>query len=152
MNSKIYIGTRILNSNDRHLNYASNRNHYVGRGLCQVTVDDEPLESYEIDFSRNDILFEWGYKYGVFPTNLALSILTDFFMDNGLKPDIPSLLVYLFRDNVIANFPYDGWSLSEDQLLIWLNNNIDLLDQKDQINYDGEFEHELEERTETLSA
>lgn len=89
------------------------------RGFCVVTVDGKPLESvYPVNIFENPLQhFEWGYK-GVLPTNLAFSVLYDFF---DVPYDyIPNQMMWEiireFRDNVLANKPLDTWEIKESDI------------------------------------
>lgn len=74
------------------------------RGCCGVTVDGKPLENVA------DKTWEWGTGYrGAMATNLARSILYDT-CDPAI---IPEKLVRMFRDSVVARFPFDEWYLEE---------------------------------------
>jgi len=101
----------------------------------EATVDDKPLVSRMIDGNRDSrglgIVFAYGY-HGVYPVNLAVSLLCDFF---GLD-DYPILFSeigygkatnFFYKDFICKNNE-PSWILTEDQLWNYMSGVLDKIE------------------------
>jgi len=78
---------------------------------ADVTVDGKPLIPRLDLWNHSPSGFEWGYG-GSGPAQLALAILADHLFDE----DEAVCLHQEFKQRVIANLPYAGWTLSEQEV------------------------------------
>ena len=77
-----------------------------------VTVDGRPLE-HVVRHSPTGL--EWGYG-GSGPSDLALSILTDYLGDQTLADKV----YQRFKSDVVSQWPYEGWRMTGAEIAEWL--------------------------------
>lgn len=61
--------------------------------------------------------FEWGYA-GSGPAELALALLADALPGERGQPTFPLAALH-FKEQVVSDFEYDGWVLSETEIRAW---------------------------------
>lgn len=100
VNQKVYRGTRE--------GYDPSTNN---RGTCNVFVGDKPLKNIY------GWRWEWGFARGNMISNLAESILEDYFGHNN----IGFWLIQRFREDHIRLFPLQEWKLAEYVIDAWVD-------------------------------
>jgi hypothetical protein len=79
-------------------------------GQCVVFVDTSPLDPrYDLRI-HSPTGFDWGYA-GSGPSQLALAILAD-----CTDPETALKHYQEFKSSVVASFPDERWTLSEDEV------------------------------------
>ena len=115
---KTYIGTSKWES-------GGFRTHY----FCSVLVNGVPLKSAVINPKRDTKKvsrdFHWGYR-GIYPLNLAVSILVDFFDPNEYGEDfkIPEDILFSFYEELIVNLKTDKWKITSDEIEKYLRRKL----------------------------
>jgi len=109
----IYKGTRKLRSS-----YSDKID--MLNGNCEVTVSNgDILFSQTIEqIDDRTKLWDWSY-FGIYPLNLAKSILVHFF-DMEDPTQIPKEMIVKFCGEVIGNLSYMDWEINEDDLREYL--------------------------------
>jgi hypothetical protein len=79
--------------------------------VAEVTVNDQPLNPRLDLRNHSPNGFEWGYG-GSGPAQLALAIMADYLADD----DKALSLYQLFKWQVIAILPHQGWSLTSSEI------------------------------------
>jgi len=79
-------------------------------GVLLVTVNGQPLNPRFDLQNHSSAGFEWGYG-GEGPAQLALAILADCIGDNLALRHYQE-----FKQAVIAELPYEHWTLTEQQI------------------------------------
>lgn len=103
----------------------------------EATVNDKPLVSKMIDPERDSkkqgVTFAYGY-HGVFPANLAVSLLCDFFeIENHAELFSETgygVLTNNFYKDFICNNAELSWQITDDQLWDYASKIIDELEEK----------------------
>jgi len=95
------------------------------RGICSVlTPNGTVLSSININGTIfPERTFDWGY-YGVYPSNLARSMLVHYFGKNSSDVYFNEL-VRTFCYEVISNLPFMDWSIEEEELKNYLKRTVD---------------------------
>ena len=88
-------------------------------GSAHVTCPDgqalKPEPSQEL-WNHSPDGFEWGHK-GSGPAQLALAILLDYLKNKKVAVKLHQL----FKGDYVAGFDREGWTLSVDDLEIWID-------------------------------
>lgn len=130
MNQKIYIMRQRLNQQTVDRNILG-----LKYPFHEVLVNDKPLLSRIVngkrDTKKENREFSWGY-HGVYPTNLAVSILCDFFdIDDYSKlfsEDGYCFATNQFYDKFIVPNKEASWKITEEELtkyMIGISEEID---------------------------
>lgn len=129
---------KIYRMKKRMINPLSTRNAVGWKyPFFEATVDGNILQSMMIDPSKDSKslgrAFSWGYK-GVYPLNLSISILCDFFdfedytklfSDDGFGYASNKFYRIVVRDN-----KRDGWKITEEQIWRFMDKSVKELEQK----------------------
>lgn len=78
---------------------------------CHLVADNTELPAPQLNGFNDEDSFEWGYA-GRGPDRLALSILAHHFGSIGLALNHRKNFV----DNVIAELPFEGWTLTSEEI------------------------------------
>jgi hypothetical protein len=89
------------------------RGTHNAEGDCVIYVNDKvlPLNPSLKVCNHSPAGFNWGYR-GSGPAQTALAILMDHYRDN----DLAERLHQLFKDEVVAYWPFEGWTITNDEI------------------------------------
>lgn len=132
---KIYKVRKRMNNPHPERNIVGWKNPFY-----EATVDDKPLPSKMIDPTRDSknrgVVFAYGY-HGVYPANLAVSLLCDFFEIE----DYPRLFAdtgygvatnRFYKDFICEN-KAPSWQITEDVLWKYMEDVADELEREGKI-------------------
>lgn len=95
------------------------------QGLPEVYVWDNTTRrtlKQQMVLHRDDLEFDWGYDRGPEPKNLAIALLADA-LEGGDDPNVDALFQRLI-DETVALLPFDGWQLSQQDLISWVYGKV----------------------------
>lgn len=107
----------------------------------EATVDDKPLVSKMIDPTRDaknqGVVFAYGY-HGVYPANLAVSLLCDFFeLDDYailFSESGYGKATNLFYKDFVCENKEISWYLTEDQIWKYMANVLEKIENGEVLN------------------
>jgi len=90
---------------------------YVLENTSRRTLKDQLVLLFE------PLEFDWGYRKGKEPRNLAIALLADA-LEGGDDPNV-DLLFQRLIDETVGTLPVDGWQITQTDLLAWVYGRIE---------------------------
>lgn len=95
-------------------------------GPASVKCNGVDLSLYTAHCNHSPDGFQWGYE-GSGPAQLAFCILMKYFLEKGMSTSLAAGAAWKYHQwykrDVIATLTMDSWTLTGDQVELWLTND-----------------------------